>query len=155
MAAEEEWAGERKGHPASMDYGCPLWWVASFPLPGILWKIKWTIKWMVTAQEWRRNGMSGQQYWWPQSIFNWWPTGDGLVSYWWESNAEDMSNSFASGWISGCLKKQYWELFVAAMEDGYEWTLFQGRGKTMHRRRRNDRLTAHEYEEREKDFMTK
>jgi hypothetical protein len=30
------------------------------------------------------------------------------------------------------------------MEDGYERTLFQGRGKTMHRRRRNDRLTAHE-----------
>jgi hypothetical protein len=41
---------------------------------------------------------------------------------------------------SGCLKKQYWELFVVAMEDGYEQTLFQGRGKTMHRRRRNDRL---------------
>jgi hypothetical protein len=29
---------------------------------------------------------------------------------------------------------------VVAMEDGYEQTLFQGRGKTMHRRRRNDRL---------------
>jgi hypothetical protein len=48
------------------------------------------------------------------------------------------------GGCSGCLKKQYWELIVAAMEDGYERTLFQGRGKTMHRRRRNDRLTAHE-----------
>jgi hypothetical protein len=33
---------------------------------------------------------------------------------------------------------------VVAMEDGYEQTLFQGRGKTMHRRRRNDQLTAHE-----------
>jgi hypothetical protein len=33
---------------------------------------------------------------------------------------------------------------VAAMEDGYEQTLFQGRGKTMHRGRKNDRLTAHE-----------
>jgi hypothetical protein len=48
------------------------------------------------------------------------------------------------GGCSGCLKKQYWELFVAAMEDGYEQTLFQGRGKTMHRGRKNDRLTAHE-----------
>jgi hypothetical protein len=48
------------------------------------------------------------------------------------------------GGCSGCLKKQYWELFVVAMEDGYERTLFQGRGKTMHRRRRNDWLTAHE-----------
>jgi hypothetical protein len=44
------------------------------------------------------------------------------------------------GGCSGCLKKQYWELFVVAMEDGYEQTLFQGRGNTMHRRRRNDRL---------------
>jgi hypothetical protein len=43
----------------------------------------------------------------------------------------------------GCLKKQYWELFVVAMEDGYERTLFQGRGKTIHRRRRNNQLTAH------------
>jgi hypothetical protein len=33
---------------------------------------------------------------------------------------------------------------MAAMEDGNERTLFQGRGKIMHRRRRNDRLTAHE-----------
>jgi hypothetical protein len=48
------------------------------------------------------------------------------------------------GGCSGCLKKEYWELFVAATEDGYERTLFQGRGKTMHRRRRNDRLTAYE-----------
>jgi hypothetical protein len=48
------------------------------------------------------------------------------------------------GGCSGYLKKQYWELFVAAMEDGYERTLFQGRERTMHRRRRNDRLTAHE-----------
>jgi hypothetical protein len=48
------------------------------------------------------------------------------------------------GGYSGYLKKQYWELFVAAMEDGYERTLFQGRERTMHRRRRNDRLTAHE-----------
>jgi hypothetical protein len=48
------------------------------------------------------------------------------------------------GSCSGCLKKQYWELFVAAIEDGYEQTLFQGRGKTMHRRRSNDRLTTHE-----------
>jgi hypothetical protein len=31
------------------------------------------------------------------------------------------------GWCSGCLKKQYWEFFVAAMEDGYERSLFQGR----------------------------
>jgi hypothetical protein len=38
------------------------------------------------------------------------------------------------------LKMQYWEPIVVAMEDGYEQTLFQGRGKTMHRRRRNDRL---------------
>jgi hypothetical protein len=30
------------------------------------------------------------------------------------------------------------------MEDIYERTLFVGRGKTMHRRRRNDLLTAHE-----------
>jgi hypothetical protein len=44
---------------------------------------------------------------------------------------------------------------VAAMEDGYERILFQERGKTMHRRRRNDRLTAHELEERGKDFMMK
>jgi hypothetical protein len=44
------------------------------------------------------------------------------------------------GGCSGCLKKQYWELFVVAMKDGYEQTLFQGREKTMHRRRRNDRL---------------
>jgi hypothetical protein len=44
------------------------------------------------------------------------------------------------GGCSGCLKKQYWELFVVVMEDGYEQTLFKGRGKTMHRRRRNDRL---------------
>jgi hypothetical protein len=51
------------------------------------------------------------------------------------------------GGCSGCLKKQYWELFVVAMEDGYEQTLFQGRGKTMHRRRRNDRLISHESEE--------
>jgi hypothetical protein len=36
---------------------------------------------------------------------------------------------------------------VAAMEDGYERTLFQGRGKTMHRRRRNDRLISHESKE--------
>ena len=54
------------------------------------------------------------------------------------------------GGCSGCLKKQYWELFVVAMEDGYEQTLFQGRGKTMHRRRRNDRLIFfHESEEKE------
>jgi hypothetical protein len=54
------------------------------------------------------------------------------------------------GGCSGCLKKQYWELFVVAMEDGYEQTLFQGRGKTMHRRRRNDRLIFfHELEEKE------
>jgi hypothetical protein len=33
------------------------------------------------------------------------------------------------GGCSGCLKKQYWELFVVAMEDGYEQTLFKGRGK--------------------------
>jgi hypothetical protein len=90
---------ERRGQPASMDYCCPLWWVAPFSLHGILWEMKWTIKWMVTAQEWRRKGRSGQQYWWPQSIFNWWPAGDGLVSYWWESNAEGRSNSFASGWM--------------------------------------------------------
>jgi hypothetical protein len=51
------------------------------------------------------------------------------------------------GGCSGCLKKQYWELFVVAMEDGYEQTLFQGRGKTMHRRRMNDRLIFHESEE--------
>jgi hypothetical protein len=51
------------------------------------------------------------------------------------------------GECSGCLKKQYWELFVAAMENGYEQTLFQGRGKTMHRRRRNDRLISHESKE--------
>jgi hypothetical protein len=39
---------------------------------------------------------------------------------------------------------------VVAMEDGYEQTLFQGRGKTMHRRRRNDRLIFfHESEEKE------
>jgi hypothetical protein len=44
------------------------------------------------------------------------------------------------GGCSSCLKKQYWELFVVAMEDGYEQTLFHGRGKTMHRRRKNDRL---------------
>jgi hypothetical protein len=50
---------------------------------------------------------------------------------------------------SGCLKKQYWELFVTAMEDGYERTLLQGRGKTMHRRRRNARLISHESEEKE------
>jgi hypothetical protein len=37
---------------------------------------------------------------------------------------------------------------VVVMEDGYEHTLFQGRGKTMHRRRRNDRLIFfHESEE--------
>jgi hypothetical protein len=36
---------------------------------------------------------------------------------------------------------------VAAMEDGYEQTLFHGRGKTIHRRRRNDRLISHESEE--------
>jgi hypothetical protein len=46
------------------------------------------------------------------------------------------------GGCSGCLKKQYWELVLAAMEDGYERTLFQGRGKIMHRRRRNDRLIS-------------
>jgi hypothetical protein len=46
------------------------------------------------------------------------------------------------GGCSGCLKKQYWEPFVVAMEDGYEQILFQGRGKTMHRRRRNDRLIS-------------
>jgi hypothetical protein len=51
------------------------------------------------------------------------------------------------GGCSGCLKKQYWELFVVGMEDGYEQTLFQGRGKTMHRRRRNDQLIFHESEE--------
>jgi hypothetical protein len=51
------------------------------------------------------------------------------------------------GGCSGCLKKQYWEPFVVGMEDGYEQTLFQGRGKTMHRRRRNDRLILHESEE--------
>jgi hypothetical protein len=44
------------------------------------------------------------------------------------------------GGCSGCLKKQYWEPFVVAMEDGYEQNLFQARGKTMHRRRRNDWL---------------
>jgi hypothetical protein len=44
------------------------------------------------------------------------------------------------GGCSGYLKKQYWELFVVAMEDGYEQTLFKGRGKTLHRRRRNGRL---------------
>jgi hypothetical protein len=38
---------------------------------------------------------------------------------------------------------------VVNMEDGYEQTLFQGRGKTMHRRRRNDRLIFHESEEKE------
>jgi hypothetical protein len=43
------------------------------------------------------------------------------------------------GGCSSCLKKQYWELFVVAMEDGYEQTLFKGRGKTMDWRR-NDRL---------------
>jgi hypothetical protein len=53
------------------------------------------------------------------------------------------------GGCSGCLKKQYWELFVVAMEDGYEQTLFQGRGKIMYRRRRNDRLIFHESEEKE------
>jgi hypothetical protein len=36
---------------------------------------------------------------------------------------------------------------VAVMKDGYERTLFQGRGKTMHRRRRNDRLISHESKE--------
>jgi hypothetical protein len=36
---------------------------------------------------------------------------------------------------------------VVAMEDGYEQTLFQGRGKTMHRRRRNDWLISHELKE--------
>jgi hypothetical protein len=46
------------------------------------------------------------------------------------------------GGYSGCWKKQYWELFVVAMEDGYEQTLFQGREKTMHRRRRNDQLIS-------------
>jgi hypothetical protein len=46
------------------------------------------------------------------------------------------------GGCSGCLKKQYWEPFVVAMEDGYEQTLFQGRGKTMHRRTRNDWLIS-------------
>jgi hypothetical protein len=51
------------------------------------------------------------------------------------------------GGCSGCLKKQYWELFVAAMENGYEQTLFQGRGKTMQRRRRNNRLISHESKE--------
>jgi hypothetical protein len=51
------------------------------------------------------------------------------------------------GECSGCLKKQYWELFMVGMEDGYEQTLFQGRGKTMHRRRRNDWLIFHESEE--------
>jgi hypothetical protein len=52
------------------------------------------------------------------------------------------------GGCSGYLKKQYWEPFVVAMEDGYEQTLFQRRGKTMHRRRRNDRLIfLHESEE--------
>jgi hypothetical protein len=51
------------------------------------------------------------------------------------------------GGCSSCLKKQYWELFMVAMEDGSELTLFQGRAKTMHRRRRIDRLTAHESEE--------
>jgi hypothetical protein len=51
------------------------------------------------------------------------------------------------GGCSGCLKKQYWELFVVAMEDGYEQTLYQGRGKTMRRRRRNDRFIFHESEE--------
>jgi hypothetical protein len=49
-------------------------------------------------------------------------------------------NLLLQGGCSGCLKKQYWDHFVVAMEDGYEQTLFQGRGKTMHRRRRNDRL---------------
>jgi hypothetical protein len=51
------------------------------------------------------------------------------------------------GGCSCCLKKQYWKLFVAAMEDGYEQTLFQGRGKTIHRRRMNDQLISHESEE--------
>jgi hypothetical protein len=51
------------------------------------------------------------------------------------------------GGCSGCLKKQYWELLVVDMEDGYEQTLFQGRGKTMHRRRRNDWLISYESEE--------
>jgi hypothetical protein len=50
------------------------------------------------------------------------------------------------GGCSGYLKKQYWDLFVEAMEDGYEQTLFQGREKTMHGRR-NDRLISHESEE--------
>jgi hypothetical protein len=27
------------------------------------------------------------------------PVGNGLVSYWWESNAEGSCNSFASGWM--------------------------------------------------------
>jgi hypothetical protein len=35
------------------------------------------------------------------------------------------------------------------MEDRYEQTLFPGRGKTMHRRRRKDRLIFHESEEKE------
>jgi hypothetical protein len=52
------------------------------------------------------------------------------------------------GGCSSCLKKQYWELFVVNMEDGYEQTLFQGRGKTMHRRRTNDRLIFHESKKR-------
>jgi hypothetical protein len=57
------------------------------------------------------------------------------------------------GGCSGYLKRQYWEPFVVAMEDGYEQTLFQGRGKTMHRRRRNDRLISFFHESEEKEFL--
>jgi hypothetical protein len=44
---------------------------------------------------------------------------------------------------------------VVAKKDGYEQTLLQGRGKTMHRRRRNDRLIFFMSQKKRNSSMTR